>query len=468
MRNVTILLAVMAVIALAGSAFGANRYWGAETATWHDSTGNWLDAPAGSTANEPTALDAVYINNGGNAQITGTANALGTMLGEAGGDSGTITQTSGTFTEAGVTNSYIGKAGTGTYNQEGGTATWGSTWMYIGNGGTGTYNLSGAGSICNVNGGLLMGYNYGTAAFNQDGGTANIGKLRIGYSYGSATYTITAGKLDAGKQNNDGIVVGHQYSRDFHMNTLSMGGGTVEVTNLVVANTYYSSNPLAYSSRGKVEITNAAAVIEVKEKLHLKGIFAEFTAVEGSTIHMTDAIVSGNCPNWAFCHWAADFDIGADDGTTDYSPDPAKMAGLNNLTLIFEGGLVFDEDTATLEVAGDKSIGAAAGGTDYLGLFENYALNMLQVGGADNAEVYLVDNRDNGYANEALYVRNLIINTGSTLDLNGQTLYYLNGTFNGSVADTAGGGALIQIPEPATVVLLGIGGIGVLIRRKRR
>jgi hypothetical protein len=66
---------------------------------------------------------------------------------------------------------------------------------------------------------------------------------------------------------------------------------------------------------------------------------------------------------------------------------------------------------------------------------------------------------------EAQYVENLILHEGSTLDLAGATLYYKNFTNLGGEV-ILNGGTFQQVPEPASLALLAIGGL--VLRRRRR
>ena len=78
----------------------------------------------------------------------------------------------------------------------------------------------------------------------------------------------------------------------------------------------------------------------------------------------------------------------------------------------------------------------------------------------------LEDAFDNGNRTsfEALYVHDLVIGAGSTLDLNGLHLYY-DGTFAGE--GSVLGGAPAWVPEPATLAFILFGSITLLRRRHR-
>ncbi|MCK4624412.1 MAG: PEP-CTERM sorting domain-containing protein [Phycisphaerae bacterium] len=55
-----------------------------------------------------------------------------------------------------------------------------------------------------------------------------------------------------------------------------------------------------------------------------------------------------------------------------------------------------------------------------------------------------------------------------TPDANGEIIIHATGVKDSGAATYSAFGAMQVVPEPATMVLLGLGGIGVLIRRKRR
>ena len=97
------------------------------------------------------------------------------------------------------------------------------------------------------------------------------------------------------------------------------------------------------------------------------------------------------------------------------------------------------------------SLGAIMSGFD-----ENFALAELILGDSDIGQIQLVDWRDNMAGIEALYVKDFELGSGSYLDLNGLNLYYQTFTDLGGTIDL-NGGAMTQVPEPATLLLLGLG-----------
>ncbi|MCK4660917.1 MAG: hypothetical protein KAV82_15460, partial [Phycisphaerae bacterium] len=67
--------------------------------------------------------------------------------------------------------------------------------------------------------------------------------------------------------------------------------------------------------------------------------------------------------------------------------------------------------------------------------------------GPNPASVVLVNNHDNSGSrgDEMLYIGNLVVEAGSTLDLMGTTLYYQEAATDGTIADSVGGGELVAI-----------------------
>ncbi|MDP6546369.1 MAG: PEP-CTERM sorting domain-containing protein [Phycisphaerae bacterium] len=186
---------------------------------------------------------------------------------------------------------------------------------------------------------------------------------------------------------------------------------------------------------GVFAILDPGAYVEVSGELFVSSQ-GQIDAAAGSVIHLTGSPF------------------------VNHSYTPGSLEDLTRTTLIFEGGdLVVDP----FEVAG-KDLGASPDG-----LKMNFAVGTLQIGGAQPGHLRLVDaftNQLRWPGGEALYVHDLIIGPGASLDLDGQLLYYDNLTnLGGTVFEN--GGQLTKIPEPTTLILLAMGGVA-LLRRKRK
>ncbi|MDY7011608.1 MAG: PEP-CTERM sorting domain-containing protein [Planctomycetota bacterium] len=213
--------------------------------------------------------------------------------------------------------------------------------------------------------------------------------------------TLTVGTLaSAGAVNQSGGAVNAADTVAIGKNGIyTLSGGVLEV-----------NSELDVS--GQFNLASASADVVVENRLSFE-TGSTFTSVPDATIHMTGASFGNE------------------------STSSSDLTGLRNLTLIFEGG---SEDFDPFESAGED-MGAVVAGFD-----NNFALGTLQLGGVDIGQIQLVDNFDNqsGWVgSEALYVANLILGAGSTLDLNGLNLYYYTGEISGTVLEE--GGALAPI-----------------------
>ena len=145
----------------------------------------------------------------------------------------------------------------------------------------------------------------------------------------------------------------------------------------------------------------------------------------------------------------------------------------DNTIFQFNGGIRDAVNPQTLEVTGIDIGVVGAGWAD------NFMLGTLQVGTSDTY-VQLVDDSNNsdtcfsGYceiwSDEALYVGNLILEAGATLDLAGYNLYVLNDFFdNGGTVLNGTVTVASAVPLPAAVYLFGAGLLGLIgvAQRKR-
>ena len=138
-------------------------------------------------------------------------------------------------------------------------------------------------------------------------------------------------------------------------------------------------------------------------------------------------------------------------------------------------------DNSELQMAGNSQyleVGGEDLGANQDGFNNNFALRHLTITGT----VTLRDlvNNGNGHSNEALYVYDLDVLEGATLNLNGinlYTMYDLNG--NGTLSPYLvlagdghkfGGGIIVNnpVPLPSAIYLLGTSLIGLLVLRRNR
>jgi hypothetical protein len=277
---------------------------------------------------------------------------------------------------------------------------------------SGTYALGGTGVL--TTGSEIIGQT-GVGVFNQTGGTHTVnGDMQLGQMSGTGTYTLSAGTLN--------VASGKLNVGDSGSGKLEVDGGSLKVGNLSV------------KGSGTLVIGSPSADIRVLGSLYFD-TNAHLAAAPGSQVHMAGASFENS------------------------STTATSLADLAKLTLLIEGGT---SRHSTVEVQ-SKDMGPSPAGFG-----ANFALGGLVLGGEDVGWVQLVDGYYNADRNTpgALYVNSLTLGAGSTLDLNHFNLYYHQFTnLGGSVLN---GTPQFVTPEPATLTLLFLGGMGVLVRRKRR
>jgi len=386
-------------------------------------------------------------------------------------------------------NENIGRSGTGTLTQNGGTNTV-TNVLKIGydggpSGADGTYNLNNgtltaneivlegyaSGPLTGTNG--TLNWNAGTLNADlitvNDRGTMNVThsctyntllRINSGGLADFGTNSLTLDKAPIGPTAEINMAGGKLLAASEYIGynddaVVTQSGGTNTVSGSIYLGYNESGTGMYSISRAKINtgslyvgrdghgalsITASAAVITVSQLLSF-GSDSEFAAVPGSTIYMTGSAFE------------------------NFSTDPAELLGLGNLELVFEGGI---DDIDPFEVAG-----AVDAGFDY-----NFDLGALTLGGRDVGMVRLVDNFDNGNrgdsGSECLYLHALQINDDSELDVAGLGLYVegnVEALLNGWIADGRLYNSLgpIQavydpapnwtyiVPEPAAFVLLGLG-----------
>jgi autotransporter-associated beta strand protein len=164
---------------------------------WNVANGDWM-VPGNWNPNQlPTNSDEAYIQNGGTAKITSTG-AIAQFL-TLGWTGGTVQMDGGSLAESQWC--YIGYSGPGTFNQSAGTHSFtGTTYDFVLGcySGTGRYNLSGTGQLSVLRDEYIS--NGGTGYFNQSGGSNTTNTLYVGVlgysSYGE--YNLINGTLNVG------------------------------------------------------------------------------------------------------------------------------------------------------------------------------------------------------------------------------------------------------------------------------
>ncbi len=270
-------------------------------------------------------------------------------------------------------------------------------------------------------------YQYDASRFVQTGGVSRIGgvvsvggdvyvnrtvdcgeAMGSGFAphYATETLLLAGGEMDAGAvqiggassgviyQTNGALTVRETIGIDGTYGTYNLLGGSLRAPVVEVGR---NPDKLAANAMGGHWNLGRRAKVEITDKL-VFGPHGRFTADSGSTVSMT----------------------GAD--LVNYSTRSAALPGLDRMRMVFSIGPEDDLVWETYEVAGEDKGFVRAGWVD------NFVMGTLQLGGADVAELQLVDRFDNqpdSKKPDALYLRNLIVGPGSRLDLNGLNIYYL-------------------------------------------
>ena len=243
-----------------------------------------------------------------------------------------------------------------------------------------------------------------TANWNQTGGSVIANSIQTAWRNNSFGFWDIAG----GSIETTLLMIGENegYGSSGGFFILSGPGALVQTADLLVGSEFGGST-------GELRLLDAGATLIVSNSLRI-GPLGSIVAVPGAAIHLTGSNV------------------------TNKSQDADNLAGLADVALVFEGGAA---DIDSLEVAGED-LGAV--GQGFQG---NFALGTLQVGGADVGRVVLVDTFENQAGSvslEALYVHNVLVGAGSTLDLNGINVYYEHLSVDPAGMVSLNGGQLIE------------------------
>jgi hypothetical protein len=336
---------------------------------------------------------------------------------------------------------WVGWEGEGQFNQSGGSIDLKySTGSAVIVGPQGSYELSG---------GELRSYELAVLGrFLQTGGLHfnhwSTGDIDIGEPNAAAVYELRggthriAGRLSLARfDSSQGTYIvaesGHLDAAELFVSGPGAGIFRVEGGSVSVGEFRLGTQDLG---SGTLELAVPSARFEISERLTI-GARGAVSAVPGSVLQLTGTPVEIR------------------------STDPVALGGLNHITFEFTGGPVRVDP---LEVAG-ADLGAVASGFE-----NNFALAGLTIGASEIGRVQLVNQFDNSPGAEALYVGRLSIGSGSSLDLNGLTLYYRELSQHAQATVILNGGQLVSVPVPeldGLLLALEALGLGLVICRRR-
>jgi len=417
---------------------------------------------------------------------------------------GTYTMTGGSLTGSGASREmWIGsRGGTGTVNMSGSAAISNiDAWLVIGRdtGGTANVNMSGSSSISQIGGGnLAIGVNTGTTSTVTMGGTSSLStsnELRVGFIGGAGTTGVlnmndsstatSTGNLWVGLQSAGQMTLSNNASATGAIVVVGGDGGgngalTVNDNATLTANndllvSWNGANGV-YTQNGGTVVTNPFAGID--------NTGASVTLNGGNG---TNAIVNLNGGTIS----ATGFNKASNSATLNLNGAVIKITGntntgsylngfANNEVNVQAGGAKFDTNGNDIVIVQDL---AGAGG------FVKQGTGSLLLVGNTN---YAGDTRVEGGALSFSFASindssSVYISTGGILDLStgGLTdsisILYFNGVAQAAgVWGAIGSGAQFQssfitgdgflsvasVPEPGTVGLLVLGGLGFFLARR--
>jgi len=329
--------------------------------------------------------------------------------------------------------------GQGTINQSGGNvAIQGNICLGSWQGGRGTWSMSGGTTVANR---LHMGH-YSSATYPSRGVFIQSGGvLSLRFSLDIAIEEAASGEyqISGGTMTSPSASIGQAGPGSFRQSGGSSSINFVEVGGYVPAGTgllemtggTLKAGVMQVGVVGAGELTlTPAARLEVRDMLVVRDT-GRLNCQPGSKVLMT-----GPAATW-----------------DNYSPTPANLSGMGNLTMAFAGGT---GDWSTYEADGaDRGFTEAA-------FDSNFALDRLVVGESGPTNLRLKNDHENQAGTDAVYVYGLTLAAGSTLDLAGMNLYCL-GQFEDLGGMVINGSIIAAHPGDANVDRkVDVGDLGIL------
>lgn len=392
--------------------------------------GAWLD-PANWSQAVPTATLGGIINNGGTAIINSAIQVRTIDIATASSYSGHVELQGGSVTF--FYDSYIGRSGTGTFTQTGGRLSHNYN-VYMGNDSfsSGTYTLRNGDAGFST---LFVGFN-GAGTFIQESGNVTVSK-RFGLAEGSTgtgRYELRGGTLDLYMISSAGATIPLAYNGDADF--IHTGGtNTVHSKNLAIG---YWAGTCRYEISGDA-VLNVERDMIIGDEQHSSGTFTQ----TGGTTNITGKLYVGR--------------------TGPHTDSVCEISG----GTLRASGIVFGTGggESLLRISGTPDIAAGS----YSQSSNGELVCIIGPGGIAPIELT---------GGAGLAGKLVITDAGAPLGL--FPIIDAPGGFTGDFSQVVlpsdhwsygltGGQLWVEhVPEPASSCLLGLGGLALLRRRRRR